>query len=598
MASEIVANVPRKKRNILWLIAGLFLLLLGVFFFQLLGPDPRIIISPQTTYLTEPLAPNGLPDYECYVLERYREGVTRENNAAALIWKALWPGELSRGDYAAVAKELGLSQIPSQQEAVEPIWGKVNQKRVADWLMQLADPATAGNSAASFRSTPPDGSLDLDDDPSMQSNLERATEEVVDQASSRPWTSQQIPPLAEWVRDNNEPLDTLLEASRLPRCYFPSTTLIDREPGTLIGMLLSGPQGARQAARSLPVRAMWHLGENRPDEAWQDLLAVHRIGRLVTQGHTLVEQLVGSAIDGVACYSTQTLIHHGKLSAEQLQQIRRDLAALPPFNGSARAINEGERLGTIDALIHLSVMNDTSWNETLGITGNDAGGLPILQVVSVDWNLVLRDVNRWYDRLAAAARLPTRAERMTGIQTVEADMLALVAESQRPVKIALSAVSRRQRSEVVAAIMLGLFLPALDAAIAAEDRANATMQLTQLAAALADYRAAHGAYPEVLEHLAPGVLDKLPVDIHTASPYVYKRDGEGYLLYSRGDNGTDDGGSNEQTNTLAGQSLGDLDEAETQNLQSKIPPGADDISIRLPHATLELPSLPPPANAP
>ena len=45
--------------------------------------------------------------------------------------------------------------------------------------------------------------------------------------------------------------------------------------------------------------------------------------------------------------------------------------------------------------------------------------------------------------------------------------------------------------------------------------------------------------------MAPGVLDKLPVDLYNAKPFVYKPTSDGYLLYSRGANGTDDGGSND-----------------------------------------------------
>jgi hypothetical protein len=105
-SSPNAAPLPRKKRSILWFLAGVFLLLLGVFFFQLFGPDPRIVVSRQTTYITEPRGPGGLPDFERHVLEKYREGVTPQNNAATLIWKALWPGELQPGDYNAVVAEL------------------------------------------------------------------------------------------------------------------------------------------------------------------------------------------------------------------------------------------------------------------------------------------------------------------------------------------------------------------------------------------------------------------------------------------------------------------------------------------------------------
>ena len=92
MSTDVPFTPPKKKPNVLWWIAGLFLLLLLWFFFQLFGPSPPIIVSPSTTYITEPLSKGGLPDYEQYVLEMYRKGVTPENNAAVLIWPALWPG--------------------------------------------------------------------------------------------------------------------------------------------------------------------------------------------------------------------------------------------------------------------------------------------------------------------------------------------------------------------------------------------------------------------------------------------------------------------------------------------------------------------------
>ena len=61
---------------------------------QTLVPAPPIAVSRQTTYITEPLGPDGLPNYKRYVLEKYRDGATPENNAAVLLWQAAWPGDL------------------------------------------------------------------------------------------------------------------------------------------------------------------------------------------------------------------------------------------------------------------------------------------------------------------------------------------------------------------------------------------------------------------------------------------------------------------------------------------------------------------------
>jgi hypothetical protein len=599
MSIEVSSSLPRKKRSILWWLAGLFLLLLGVFFFQLFGPNPRIIVSRQTTYLTEPLGRNGLPDYERYVLEQYREGVTPQNNGATLLWKALWPGELSPNEYAEVAKELGLSSIPSKQESLVPIYRETQSKRVAAWLTHQAA-ETGESTTGADSSTPAAAGVDplLGDAFAFQNSLEQATEQLFQQAISRRWTSQQIPPLAQWIHENQKPLDLLVEASRRPRCYFPMRSLLNRDQDPLISLSLSGVQGTREVGRSLPARAMWHLGEGRPNEAWQDLLAVHRIARLISQGNTLIEQLVAFAIDGVARNGTQTLLHHGNLSTEQVQQIRRDLNTLPPFAGAATALDQGERLLTVDLIVHLASTKDMSWEQMAKELNIDTHGMQVLEVVSVDWNLVLQELNAWYDRLVTAARLPDHAKRTVAMDQMQADVQILFANAQTPTRLALSAVSRRQRSEVVAALMLGLFLPMVDVTVHNEDRANAAAQLTQLAAALAEYRAAHGAYPAKLDDLAPAFLEKPPTDFFNAAPFFYKRDGEGYLLYSAGENGADDGGSNEILQIHIGQPLEWFDQAEAEKLRSKIPARADDISIRLPREPLKLPTVAPNADGP
>src|SRR5688572_29268520 len=111
--------VPRRKKlSVLWWIAGFFFLLVVLLFYQLFGPNPRIVVSKQTTFITEPLGPDGLPDYEQYVLNRLRDGVTPENNAVTLMWQALFPADVDPKFHAAVAAELGLDEVPLESEAL------------------------------------------------------------------------------------------------------------------------------------------------------------------------------------------------------------------------------------------------------------------------------------------------------------------------------------------------------------------------------------------------------------------------------------------------------------------------------------------------
>jgi hypothetical protein len=87
------------------------------------------------------------------------------------------------------------------------------------------------------------------------------------------------------------------------------------------------------------------------------------------------------------------------------------------------------------------------------------------------------------------------------------------------------------------------------------------------------------------------VLSSLPNDPNSGKPFLYKRDGEGFLLYGVGANGNDDGGSFESMNVVEGHSLDDLDQEEANRLAPKVPTGADDLSIRVPRPVFKLPTM-------
>ena len=60
--------------------------------------------------------------------------------------------------------------------------------------------------------------------------------------------------------------------------------------------------------------------------------------------------------------------------------------------------------------------------------------------------------------------------------------------------------------------------------------------------ALSLYRSEAGSYPDSLEALVPKYLPALQIDPFDGKPIRYRRQGEGYVLYSVLENKTDDGG--------------------------------------------------------
>jgi hypothetical protein len=209
--------------------------------------------------------------------------------------------------------------------------------------------------------------------------------------------------------------------------------------------------------------------------------------------------------------------------------------------------------------------------------------------LSVDWNIVLRKLNDEYNEAAAAMRLPSGAERRQAFEKFNAK-LEMKAGKIKQIGLAITAIlSRSTRSDLIGSIFAALMLPAFDAASNAEDRSNSVLAMTQLSAALAVYRTNHDAYPEKIDALVPAVISKLPVDSYNGKPFVYKRLANGYLIYTVGSNGKDDGGSNEMS-TLEGRFLDDLDPTEAETLREKIPTGADDFSIQIPWPAFKLPT--------
>jgi hypothetical protein len=108
-----------------------------------------------------------------------------------------------------------------------------------------------------------------------------------------------------------------------------------------------------------------------------------------------------------------------------------------------------------------------------------------------------------------------------------------------------------------------MFLPAGDKVQQAADRASQVQDNVCVAFALAGYKRDHGGYPKELSALVPRYLRQVPLDLFSDKALIYRVSENGYLLYSVGANGEDEGG----------RGYGDQ------------PPG-DDLSVRMPLSDL------------
>jgi hypothetical protein len=297
----------------------------------------------------------------------------------------------------------------------------------------------------------------------------------------------------------------------------------------------------------LTARAMLRADEGKVDEAWEDLLACHRLARLVGQGPTLVEELVAIAVDGIACAGDQALLQHARLAPAQIARMRADLDKSPPMPKMVDKIDVGERFMYLDCVGMVARQGFSSLAELTG--GSQPKGMlqsliDVTARTTVDWDQSLRMGNFWYDRMVDACGKPTRDERQSALRKMDDDIRKLAAATKDWKSLGLSILGgpRNAISERVGQVFVCLLMPAMFAAAQAEDRGSMQFALIRLAFALAAYHADHDAYPAKLADLAPKYVAEVPKDIFNASELHYRQESGGYLLYSVGVNGKDDGG--------------------------------------------------------
>jgi hypothetical protein len=474
-------------------------------------PKVAITISKATTSITAPLGKNGYVDYLRALNQRFAEGVTPENNASALLWKAVGPAEIRPGDRPRYFALLGIAPpaekgdylagfdayLTRRQDKTRKQYGKITGK-------------TRGDSAAMLHA-----------------------------ALTRPWSKQEFAELAARLAASEKSLALVVEASKRPRRYDP---LITEKEGILSAILLPALLQYHDVTEMLLARAMLRLGEGNRAAAWDDLLACHRLARLVGQGRTLADILYAVDLDGLACVGDRVLLQSVKLSAADAAKMRADLAGLLPLPKLVDRIDVTERFIFLDG-IALVAREGISAADKLTEDQEDSnkGGNAFLNTLAgavINWDHVLRTSNKWYDQIVGGYGKPTRAERKEAMSKVKED----IGKQANAGFLSVLGDPKQLYTREFAGVFSTKVLPLLRRIANTVDRGNMQFELDKLAFALAGYRADHGSYPAKLTELTPKYVAEIPKDVFADGDLHYRPQDNGYLLYSVGVNEKDDGG--------------------------------------------------------
>jgi len=136
-----------------------------------------------------------------------------------------------------------------------------------------------------------------------------------------PWLSKDYPELAEWLKDQQDTISTLLEASKKEKCRFP--IILDVQPRSphmnLIHAMLQWSILLIRAANN-------DIAEDRIDAGIQKYRCLIQMANHLYQQPLAIDFLVGRIVDGTPLQGMRNLIVQGNLTEENLRIIE---AALP-----------------------------------------------------------------------------------------------------------------------------------------------------------------------------------------------------------------------------------------------------------------------------
>jgi hypothetical protein len=195
--------------------------------------------------------------------------------------------------------------------------------------------------------------------------------------------------------------------------------------------------------------------------------------------------------------------------------------------------------------MQLAKFGADAFNKAPGPAGSPSPNQRLLEKLltrSINWDPALRNTNQVCDRAVATMRKQDRAERSAELKELDKEAEKRASRVNQMSGVQTLSMGPKERGEVAGFFVFGLMLPAFEKMTQAADRCQQYHTNSRIAFALAAYHCDHGRYPAKLDELSPKYLEQIPDDLFSGNSLIYRLEGNGYFLYSVGQNGIDDGG--------------------------------------------------------
>ncbi len=326
-------------------------------------------------------------------------------------------------------------------------------------------------------------------------------------------TNEQIQLLTGYVEMNSNALAKMSEALKLPKSRYP----VDFSPG--FETLLPHLDKIREMALFSKYRAVLAIDSGQPANADTSVEDVFGMARTLDEEPVLISQLVRFALVRIAIETLEARLNAGELSDAELANLANVFAQQKEAHFIAR-----------------------------GLVGERAGVVPIFRTSFAK----MKQLSNFEAPQAEspAPQRPSLLLKTTGF--LERDLFFYLGAMETniffanlpPQNLAITNVSEKmaENARKHYCIISALLLPAISSSLTREADGFARIRLATTAIAIEHYRLLQGQLPDDLSKLTPQFLPNVPSDPFDGAPLRYHRLAKGYVIYSIGRDGHDDGG--------------------------------------------------------
>jgi type II secretory pathway pseudopilin PulG len=335
-----------------------------------------------------------------------------------------------------------------------------------------------------------------------------------------PWNSAAVPTarsgwedLAREMEAVKLPLEEIRKAAEDPAAGSgPSTNLFAKPAINFVAL--------RTASQWLMGAAICELHAGRTEEALKNLEALAAMARVNREEYFLVSQMIRVAITGLGVAATWEALAADGWTDAQLERLQKAWEGVPLIEGLERGIT-GERA-----------------------LGGDLWELLHDPVRSRSWKSILFSQSKPGLETFVADNILFPIYKFSAIDDDELFHLTTMQEAVNAVRLVKISVAFGKPASRLQYWFSGVTLPNCARAVDTALRNETERQLLLAAIAIKRYELRHGHGPANLDALAPEFLATVPYDPMSGKGLGYGTNAEGgFVLYSVGEDGMDDGGS-------------------------------------------------------